>query len=126
MSKMEQLFKDEKLLEKVVSAESREDAKKACKAGGVELSDSDLDEIAGGLNKITKRVLQILGIAATAATAAAGVGVAGKKLGWWGKSQGTAPAPKAIPYVPKDDQKNPVGCESEFIDATSEGMDDLS
>ena len=85
MSKMEQLFKDEKLLEKVVSAESREDAKKACKAGGVELSDSDLDEIAGGLNKITKRVLQVLGVAATAATAAAGIGVAGKKLGWWDK-----------------------------------------
>ena len=86
MSKVEDLFKNEKLLEKVVTAETRDDAKKACNESGLEVSDADLDAIAGGLTTTQKVLIGVASAVGGAALGASGYKL-GKHLGWWGNKE---------------------------------------
>lgn len=94
MSKINEVLKNETLLEKVAVAETKDDAMKACKDAGVEMNDAELDDVAGGLSTAAK---VLIGVGAAAATA--GAGYAGFK--WYKKRHAvTAAGPEPVAFGP--------------------------
>ena len=87
MTDMSKVFGNEDVVEKVLGAESKEKAKEIIKEAAPELSDADLEAVAGGMSTIAKVAIGVGGAAALGT----GVYFGGKKAGWWGK-KGAAPA----------------------------------
>ena len=121
MSAMGDLFKNEKLLEKVATAETKEEAKKVCKEGGLEVTDAELDEVAGGLSTTAK---VLIGVGATAATAGAAYGTyrMGKSKGWWCKEKQPSLQEMNEKYQAQVDAplKNLAGVEGELCTVVDE------
>lgn len=95
MTDMSKVFGNEDVVEKVLGAESKEKAKEIIKEAAPELSDADLEAVAGGMSTIAKVAIGVGGAAALGT----GVYFGGKKAGWWGNSPAPAPDPTATDLV---------------------------
>ena len=93
MEDMSKVFGNEEIVEKVLGAESKEKAKEIIKEAAPELSDADLEAVAGGMSTIAKVAIGV----GSAAALGTGIYFGGKKAGWWGNSP--APAPTATDLV---------------------------
>ena len=91
MTDMSKVFGNEDVVEKVLGAESKEKAKEIIKEAAPELSDADLEAVAGGMSTIAKVAIGV----GSAAALGTGIYFGGKKAGWWGNS----PAPTATDLV---------------------------
>lgn len=97
MADVSKVFSNEEVVEKVLGAESKEKAKEIIKEAAPEMSDADLEAVAGGMSTIAKIAIGV----GSAVLLGTGLILTGKKRGWWGKSKEAAseapeaPAPEA-------------------------------
>ena len=79
MADVSKVFSNEEVVEKVLGAESKEKAKEIIKEAAPEMSDADLEAVAGGMSTIAKIAIGV----GSAALLGTGLILTGKKRGWW-------------------------------------------
>ena len=79
MADVSKVFSNEEVVEKVLGAESKEKAKEIIKEAAPEMSDADLEAVAGGMSTIAKVAIGVGGVAL------AGGGYYAGSNDWFGK-----------------------------------------
>ena len=85
MADVSKVFSNEEVVEKVLGAESKEKAKEIIKEAAPEMSDADLEAVAGGMSTIAKIAIGV----GSAVLLGTGLILTGKKRGWWSKNKET-------------------------------------